>query len=104
MSYLVTQRTRELGIRMALGADGAGLRRYVVGRGLRLAAIGVVSEFPRRSASPGSCARMLFSVSPGDPVVLGAVVVLLAGISILASWRPAQHATRVDPLIALRAE
>jgi predicted lysophospholipase L1 biosynthesis ABC-type transport system permease subunit len=104
MSYLVTRRTRELGIRMALGADGAGVRRFVVGRGLRLAVIGVGLGIPAAVGLTRLMQGVLFSVRSGDPVVFGAVAVLLTTISVLASWRPAQRATRVDPLIALRAE
>jgi putative ABC transport system permease protein len=104
MSYLVTRRTRELGIRMALGADGAGLRRYVVGRGLRLALFGLALGIPAALGLTRVMRSLLFSVNPGDPLVFGAVAVLLAGMSALASWRPAQRATRVDPLIALRAD
>ncbi len=104
MSYVVTRRTRELGIRMALGADGSGLRRFVVGRGLRLAGLGVALGIPAALGLTRLMRSVLFSVSPGDPVVFGAVGMLLAGVSMLACWRPAERATRVDPLIALRAE
>ena len=104
MSYLVTRRTREMGIRMALGADGAGLRRFVIGRGIRLAVLGLVLGIPAALGLTRLMRGVLFSVSPADPVVFGAVGMLLAGISVLACWRPAARATRVDPLIALRAE
>jgi predicted permease len=104
MSYLVTRRARELGIRMALGADGAGLRRFVMGRGLRLTVIGLLIGIPAAFGLTRLMRGLLFSVRPGDPVVFGTVALLLASISLLASWRPAQRATRVDPLEALRSE
>lgn len=104
MSYLVTRRTRELGIRMALGADGAGLRRFVVCRGLRMAVIGLAIGIPAAIALTRLMRGLLVSVTPGDPLVFMAAGVLLSAISVLACWRPAQRATRVDPLIALRAE
>jgi putative ABC transport system permease protein len=104
MSYLVTRRTRELGIRMALGADGAGLRRFVVGRGLRLTLAGLVLGIPAAIGLARLLRGMLFSVTPGDPFVFLVAAGLLALIALLATWRPAQRATRVDPLIALRSE
>lgn len=104
MSYLVTRRARELGIRMALGADSAGLRRFVVSRGLRLTVIGLLLGIPAAFGLTRLMRGLLFSVRPGDPVVFGAVAVVLVGISVLASWRPAQRATRVNPLDALRSE
>jgi len=104
MAYLVTRRTREMGIRMALGADRAGLRRFVLLRGLRLTAIGVLLGIPAALGLTRLMQGVLFSVRAGDPVVLGAVALGLTGISLLAAWRPAQAATRVDPLVALRSE
>ena len=104
MSYLVTRRTRELGIRMALGADGAEVRRFVVARGVRLAAFGLVIGIPAASGLTRLLRGFLFSVTPGNPLVFVAAGALLSIVAVLACWSPAQRATRVDPLIALRAE
>jgi len=104
MSYLVTRRTREIGIRMALGADAGNLRRYVMGHGLRLAAIGLAIGLPAAFGLSRLLRRVLFTVGPADPVVFASVALLLAGIAVAACWSPARRATRVDPLEALRAE
>ncbi len=104
MSYLVARRTRELGIRAALGAEAAHLRRYVMGRGLRLALLGVLIGTPAAFGLTRVLGRLLVLVSPGDPLVFALVALLLAGVAAAASWAPARRATRVDPLVALRAE
>jgi predicted permease len=102
MSYLVTRRTRELGIRMALGAQAANLRRFVLGRGLRLAGIGLAIGLPAAFGLSRLLRRVLFTVSP-DPVVFTAAAVLLAAIAVLACWPPARRAARIDPIISLRS-
>ena len=105
MAYAVSQRTRELGIRMALGASRADVLRLVVMQGLRLTLMGVASASPHRSRSPGSIASLLFNVSPTDLVTFTVVPLLLAGGG--ARWRaicPARRATRIDPMVALRYE
>lgn len=104
MSYLVARRTRELGIRMALGAEASDLRRYVLGRGLRLALVGLVIGLPGALALTPLLRLALFTVSPADPLVFVAVAALLTGIALLACWSPARRATRVNPMAALRAE
>ena len=104
MSYLVARRTRELGIRMALGAESGHLRRYVVTRGVRLAVLGSLLGLPAALALTRVLRSLLFSVSPADPVVFGAVALLLAAIAVAACLPPARRATRVDPLEALRSE
>ena len=104
MSYLVARRTREIGIRMALGAEAGDLRRYVLGRGLRLAAIGLSIGLPVAFGLSRLLRGMLFTVSPADPVVFASAALLLAGVAVAACWLPARRATRVDPLEALRAE
>jgi putative ABC transport system permease protein len=103
-SYLVSQRTREIGIRMALGADSRRVARSVVGEGLRVAGTGVfagliIALFTTRLAS-----GLLYGVSPRDPLTLGAVVVTLLGVSAIANYLPARRAARVDPLTALRQD
>ena len=103
-SYLVSQRTREIGIRMALGADSARVARSVVGEGLRVAGTGVlvgavIALFTTRLAS-----GLLYGVSPRDPLTLVSVVVTLLAVSALANYLPARRAARVDPLTALRQD
>jgi putative ABC transport system permease protein len=104
MSYLVARRTRELGIRMALGAQAAQVRRYVVRRALRLALLGVLVGLPAAIGLTRVLRRLLSMVSPNDPLVFALVALLLLGIALAASWAPARRATRVDPLVALRSE
>jgi putative ABC transport system permease protein len=104
MSYLVARRTRELGIRMALGAAGADVRRLVFRYGLRLSLIGLALGLPVAFALSTLLRGLLFSVSASDPWVFTSAGVLLAGIALLACWSPARRATRVDPLAALRSE
>jgi putative ABC transport system permease protein len=103
-SYLVTQRTREIGIRMALGADAPRVSRMVVRDGMRVAGIGVfiglvIALFTTRLAS-----GLLYGVSPRDPLTLTVVVAILLGVTGLANYLPARRASRVDPLIALRQD
>jgi ABC-type antimicrobial peptide transport system permease subunit len=103
-SYLVSQRTREIGIRMALGADSGRVSRAVVAEGLRVASLGVfaglvIALFTTRLAS-----GLLYGVSPRDPLTLAAVVVTLLIVSALANYLPARRAARVDPLTALRQD
>jgi predicted permease len=103
-SYLVSQRTREIGIRMALGADSRRVARSVVGEGLRVAGLGVfvgliMALFTTRLAS-----GLLYGVSPRDPLTLGAVIVTLLAVSAIANYLPARRAARVDPLTALRQD
>lgn len=104
VSYLVGKRTREIGIRMALGASRGSLLRSVLGRGLRLAGLGVVIGLIASMMVARLLARFLYRVGVNDPVTFAFVVVLLAAISVLACWVPARRATKVDPLVALRYE
>jgi len=104
MSYLVARRTRELGIRSALGAEAAQLWRFVVGRGLRLTLTGTILGLAAAFALTRLLRQALFSVRATDPVVFAGVAVLLVVISVLACWGPARRATRADPLVALRSE
>ena len=102
LSYLVAQRTRELGIRVALGAAPSQLRRMVVGQGLRLAAIGVVLGLVGAYALNGTIRTMLFGVRGTDPLTYAAVTAVLVAVGVVASWIPARRSTRVDPVKALR--
>jgi ABC-type antimicrobial peptide transport system permease subunit len=104
VGYDVTCRTRELGVRIALGARRVDVLRIVVGSGVRIAAIASVAGIMVAFASVRVIASLLFDTSPADPVVLGVVVLTLMAVAILASLIPAWRATRVDPIVALRNE
>jgi len=104
LSFLVTQRTRELGIRIALGASAGAVRRLVVARGLVLVAGGLALGIVGALALTRFMSTLLFGVTPTDPITLGGVAALLAGCGVLASYLPARRATLVDPAITLRAE
>ena len=104
MSYAVVQRSREIGIRVALGAHPAHLRRMVLGQALVLAAAGVVVGLVGSLALSRAIAGLLFELSPTDPGTLAGVAALLTSVALLASYLPARRATRVDPITALRSE
>jgi len=103
-SYLVSQRTREIGIRMALGADSQRVARSVVAEGLRVAGVGVVAGLIIAMFTTRLASGLLYGVSPRDPLTLGAVAVTLLAVSALANYLPARRAARVDPLTALRQD
>jgi putative ABC transport system permease protein len=102
VSYSVTQRTRELGVRMALGADSATTLRLVLGKSMLLVAGGTVCGLIASVAITRAIAGLLFDVSPLDPIVFAGVSMLLATAGFVASLIPARRATRVDPIVALR--
>jgi predicted permease len=102
MAYAVSQRTRELGIRMALGANRADVLRLVVAHGLRLTLMGVAFGLVASFAVTRLIASLLYSVSPTDVVTFTAVPLLLAAAALAASYLPALRATRIDPMTALR--
>jgi len=104
MAYAVSQRTRELGIRMALGASRAEVLRLVVQQGLRVTLLGVGLGLAASFAVTRLIATMLFDVSPTDVVTFTAVPLLLAAAALGASYLPALRATRIDPMVALRYE
>lgn len=104
LSYSVTQRTHEIGVRMAIGADKARVLRMVVGHGLRLTIFGVVIGVALAAAATRLLTRLLFGVSPTDPAIFVAISVLVLGIALLASYIPARRATNVDPMAALRVD
>jgi ABC-type antimicrobial peptide transport system permease subunit len=103
-SYLVTQRTREMGIRLALGAPPASLRAMVVRQEAVVAVIGAAAGLLGAFAVTRLLASFLYGVSATDPVIYTIVAALLIAIAALASYIPARRATRVDPTTALRAE
>ncbi len=104
LSYTVAERTREIGIRMALGADRGSVGRLVVGQGARLALAGLGIGVVGSLAVSRLLAALLYGVRPGDPATLATVAVGLGAVSLLASWLPARRAARVDPMVALREE
>ena len=104
MAYSVSQRTRELGIRMALGASRADVLRLVVVQAARLTLVGVVTGLVASIAASRLIASLLYDVSPTDVVTFVAVPVLLAASALAASYLPALRATRIDPMVALRYE
>ena len=104
LSYAVGRRTREVGIRMALGADVRNLRRTVLMDGVRLVGIGVLAGLPVALGASWLLRGMLYGMSPVDPSTFGGVAVLLTAVGGAASYLPARRATRVDPVQALRSE
>jgi len=104
IAYSVSQRTREIGIRIALGARGGEVTRLFVGHGVRLAAIGVACGLAAAVVVTRLLSSLLFNVSAADPLTYVAVAFGLAAAAALASYVPARHATAVDPVHALRAE
>jgi predicted permease len=104
ISYVVGQRTREIGIRMALGAKRGNVLRMVLGQAGKMVVLGVVVGMVAAFGLTRLIASMLFGVSPWDPVTLVGVALLLSAVSLLASYIPARRATQVDPMIALRYE
>ena len=104
MAFSVTQRTHEIGIRMALGAERRNVLRLIVGQGLRLTLFGVVLGVAGAWALTSFLASFLFGVAPRDPATFALVSLALVAVSILACYIPARRATRVDPMVALRYE
>jgi len=104
MSYAVAQRTHEIGIRMALGAQAHDLLGLVVIKGMRLALIGVVIGLGGALALTRLMKTLLFNVSPTDSLTFVFIAILLMVVAFLACWIPARRATKVDPMIALRCE
>jgi ABC-type antimicrobial peptide transport system permease subunit len=104
MAYSVAQRTQEMGIRMALGADRAAVRRLVVWQGAKLALAGIVLGLGAAFALVHLIASLLFGVKPWDPTAFVAAPLILISVALIAVWLPATRASRVDPMQALRTE
>jgi predicted permease len=104
LSYAVSRRTREIGVRVALGATRGEVAKLVVREGLTMTLAGVVIGLAAAIALSRFMASVLFQVKPGDPMTYAAVSVILIGVAVLATLIPARRATAVDPLVALRAE
>lgn len=104
ISYTMSHRTREIGIRMAIGAQSAEVSRMVVGEGMVLAGVGIGIGVVGAFAATRLMQSLLFGVAPVDVPTYGAAAVILAGVAVLASWIPARRAARVDPVEALRGE
>ena len=104
MSYAVAQRTREIGIRMALGARGSHVQIMVVAQGMKLVLIGVMIGVPISMAVSKMMSSMLFGLSTKDPTTYGGVTLLLAISGLIACWMPARRAAKVEPMVALKAE
>jgi putative ABC transport system permease protein len=104
MSLYVSSRTKEFGIRLALGAQPGKLRLAVLGQAMLLTGAGVVAGVAGAFALTRTISSLLFEVSATDPLVFTVIPLLLVGVSLLACYTPARRATRVDPLVALRYE
>ncbi len=104
LSYAVTQRSREIGLRMALGASAGNVTRLVVGHGIALTGAGLLIGLLGSWAATRALKNLLYGVSATDPMTLGAVAVLLTLISLTACWIPARRASQLDPIVVLREE
>jgi ABC-type antimicrobial peptide transport system permease subunit len=104
MAYAVTQRRREIGVRMALGATQRDVLRLVLARALRIVGAGLIVGLVGSAGVTRVLRSFLFGVTPTDPVVFTAVTLLLLMVGLLAAWRPARRATRIDPWAVLRAD
>jgi len=104
MAYAVSQRSREIGLRMALGAQPSDVLRLIVGQGMKLAMLGVAVGLAAALALTRLMARLLFGVSATDPATFAYIVLLLTAVAFLACYLPARRATRVNPIVALHNE
>src|SRR2546429_147792 len=102
LAYMVGQRSREIGLRLALGAQRADVLRLVLGKGVVLAGLGIVAGVIFSASTASMMASLLYGVRPYDPAVFSMVPLLLLVVAIAASYIPAWRATKVDPIVALR--
>ncbi|HMF62216.1 MAG TPA: FtsX-like permease family protein, partial [Vicinamibacterales bacterium] len=104
MAYSVSRRTREIGVRVALGASSGETLRMILGQGLLTICIGVVIGIAGSLFLTRTVESLLFGVTATDPLTFGSVTLLLVGAALLACYIPARRATKVDPMVALRHE
>src|SRR5262249_54524406 len=104
MAYSVSRRTREIGVRVALGAASGDVLRMILGQGLRTVLIGRLIGLAGSLVLTRTVSSLLFGVTATDPLTFAAVVLLLIAAALLACYVPARRATRVDPMVALRCE
>ena len=104
VAYAVSQRTREIGVRIALGAAPGDVQWMVLAHGLRITGIGILGGLLIGAATVRLLRRFLYGLSPFDPIAFAAASLAWIAIAMLASWYPARRATRVDPITALKYE
>jgi putative ABC transport system permease protein len=104
MAYTVAQRTRELGIRVSVGAKQSDILKLILGQGLMLTVIGMIGGLVTALAVTRLSAGLLYGVSAADPMTFTVVALILLGVALIAGYFPARRATKVDPMIALRME
>ena len=102
ISYSVTQRTQEIGVRMALGATLGQVQRDVIGKTLRLALIGIALGTVASLIAAKAIAALLFATAPTDPAAYAGMILLLGIVALAAGWIPARRASRINPMVALR--